>query len=341
MRPKVSVIVPVYNCAKYLLRCLESLNNQKLEDIEIIIINDGSTDNSLNIINEFAKNKHKTIKIINQINSGVSLARNSGIIEAVGEFITFVDADDTIDENMLIEMYNSAKLKKKSIVFTNFGSENKVYKNRNLNKLEQETIQYKSIDYTKKMLLGELPRTACGILFSKNVIESNKLMFNRSLEYGEDFIFTIETLLNTDEILFINKPFYIVTQRSNSASRKLNSKHFSHVEKIEKILKWKLLNYTQNNKLTKELFTYIQSEIIVAIEKLLYSNESYCFKKEKLIEIKKSKLFESYFKHNKTTKLFKKIVIIRHFPPSIILAIYRLFREYKFVKDYFKGVVSK
>ena len=94
---KISVIIPVYNAEKYLDKCLESLENQTLEGIEIVCVNDGSKDNSLEVLNRHAE-KDKRIKVINQKNAGVSAARNKGIRTARGKYITFVDADDFIKE---------------------------------------------------------------------------------------------------------------------------------------------------------------------------------------------------------------------------------------------------
>lgn len=105
---KVSVIVPVYNVENYLARCLNSLINQTLHEIEIICINDGSSDNSLNILDEYS-NKDARIRIVNQENKGLSKSRNTGIDLATGEYISFVDSDDWVDENFLEVLYNAAK----------------------------------------------------------------------------------------------------------------------------------------------------------------------------------------------------------------------------------------
>ena len=98
--PKISIIVPIYNTAKYLKRCLDSIMQQSLEDIEIIAINDGSTDNSLEILQKLSK-KDARIKIYTQQNQGLSVARNKGIELAKAEVISFVDSDDTIQKDML------------------------------------------------------------------------------------------------------------------------------------------------------------------------------------------------------------------------------------------------
>lgn len=105
---KVSIIVPVYNVEEYLKECLESIINQTLKEIEIICINDGSTDNSLNILENYAQ-KDSRITIINKKNEGQSIARDIGVEKATGEYLGFVDSDDWIDLNYFEEMYNSVK----------------------------------------------------------------------------------------------------------------------------------------------------------------------------------------------------------------------------------------
>lgn len=105
--PKVSIIVPVYNVEKYLRKCIDSLVNQTLNDIEIICINDGSTDKSLKILKEY-KNKDSRIILLNQENSGQSVARNRGIEIAKGEYLGFVDPDDWIDLDYYEKLYNAA-----------------------------------------------------------------------------------------------------------------------------------------------------------------------------------------------------------------------------------------
>ena len=106
--PKVSVIIPIYNTEKYLRKCLDSVCNQTLSDIEIICVNDCSTDNSLEILEEYAS-KDNRIKLIDfKENKGAAVARNAGIDEAKGEYIGFVDSDDFIDLDFYEKLYNKA-----------------------------------------------------------------------------------------------------------------------------------------------------------------------------------------------------------------------------------------
>ena len=115
MNKKVSIIIPVYNSAKFLPRCLNSIINQTLKDIEIICINDGSTDNSLSILNDFAQKDNRII-IINITNHGAAFARNQGLEKATGEYIGFCDSDDFVDLNYFETLYNYSLDKKYDII---------------------------------------------------------------------------------------------------------------------------------------------------------------------------------------------------------------------------------
>ena len=126
---KVSVIVPVYNCENYLERCMNSLINQSLEDIEIIAVNDGSTDGSLDILTRYQQLDNR-IKIIDKENTGVSDSRNKGIETSTGKYIAFVDSDDWVDLHMLEDMYIKAEDTNSEVVICSymreFGNHSKI-----------------------------------------------------------------------------------------------------------------------------------------------------------------------------------------------------------------------
>ena len=108
-KPKVSVIVPIYNVEKYLDRCMQSVLNQTLKDIEIIMVDDGSPDNCPSMCDEYAR-KDNRIKVIHKKNGGLGFARNSGLEIATGEYVAFIDSDDFIDTSMYETLYNTAKI---------------------------------------------------------------------------------------------------------------------------------------------------------------------------------------------------------------------------------------
>ncbi|WP_227936341.1 glycosyltransferase family 2 protein [Alkalihalobacillus deserti] len=223
MKPKVSIIIPIYNVESYLIRCLESLVAQKIREIEIIAINDGSTDKSLEILNEFAKKDHRII-VIDKENGGVSSARNAGIQLAKGEFIGFVDPDDWINVTMYQDMYQTAITDRADIVMCSyireFGSHSKE-KDFQLD----EKVLYKDRDVQSKMmrrLIGPVNEEiaspelldAWGTVWSKlyktEIIKGNKVTFTDLSEIGtnEDSLFNIQAFYYAKSFVFVNKPYY-------------------------------------------------------------------------------------------------------------------------------------
>ena len=150
---KVSVIIPVYNTEKYLKSCLDSVINQTLSDIEIICINDGSTDNSLDILEEYA-NKDDRIKIINQKNQGVSEARNNGIKLAKSDYFILLDSDDSIENTICEKSYNAIVKNNADINIIGFN----IYNNNNLVHTDRELLQnYRNNLKLESVLLFLMP----------------------------------------------------------------------------------------------------------------------------------------------------------------------------------------
>ena len=141
---KVSIIVPVYNSEKYLKKCIESIQKQTLKDMQIILINDGSTDNSLSICKEYQKRDNR-IEVIDKANMGVSSARNTGIEAAIGEYIGFVDADDWIEPEMYENMYHQVKQMQADVCMCNYVVENNRGSTPVLLELKQNLLQRNEI----------------------------------------------------------------------------------------------------------------------------------------------------------------------------------------------------
>lgn len=216
---KVSVIVPVYNVEKYLKRCLDSLINQTLSDIDIICINDGSKDSSLKILEQYAQ-KDSRIVIYNQENSGLSVARNTGLEHASGEYIGFVDSDDWVDLDFYEKLYNSAKNNNADIAVADFIREHPNKKPKRL-KLKEEKIYTTPED---KFMICKVHREGCvwNKIYRTEFIKSINLKFVPKMYY-EDRDFTIRSLYfskklvttpNTYYRYFVN-PKSIVNKRRN------------------------------------------------------------------------------------------------------------------------------
>ncbi len=202
---KVSVIVPVYNVEKYIKKCLDSLVNQTLDGVEIIVVNDGSPDNSQMIIDEYVK-KYKNIKSYVKENGGLSDARNYGIKKATGEYISFVDSDDYIRNDMLEIMYNYAIKEDLDVVVCDSinvydnGSEILIKSNNN----------YSDNDVRNYIIS---PPMACTRLFKKTIFD--KIQFKKNIYY-EDLEMTPKVVNITDKIGFVSEGLYYYVQRDGS-----------------------------------------------------------------------------------------------------------------------------
>lgn len=216
---RISVIVPVYNGEKYIKSCLESLVNQTLKDIEIICIDDGSTDNSFKILTEY-ENKYSNINVFRQENAGVSEARNQGISKSRGEYIAFVDIDDYIELNMYEEMYKITKINDVEVVMCDFLHEqidgNKKGGNYNLPSNELLNKDYIIKTICPNLMFDGVYNPIWNKIYSRKLIERVKFIMPRGIQYGEDLIFQLEIFDKIENIVFINKPLYHYIDRNGS-----------------------------------------------------------------------------------------------------------------------------
>jgi len=234
--PYISVIIPVYNVEKYLENCLESVINQTLSEIEIICINDGSTDNSLQILKDFAQND-KRIKIINKGNSGQGAARNIGMQYATGQYISFIDSDDWIELNMYEKLYENAKNLNSDIVmcpirlfdestiefnyddpYYNLGYFNESYENRVFNHIET------------KHFFFNISVTPVNKLYKSNFLYEINAKFPENLIF-EDNPFFYYIYLNARKVSLVRDFLYTYrVNRFNSTISKSNKKFMDIVE---------------------------------------------------------------------------------------------------------------
>lgn len=218
---KVSVIVPVYNTEKYLSKCLDSVLGQSYKNIEIIAVNDGSTDGSLKILEDYSK-KSSNIIVINKKNNGVSAARNDGLKRATGEYMMFVDSDDWIDCNMIAEMMVQIKEENADIVkcgyvrdsivkqdYFKLTNEKKIYKKENKISLYNEIINNYKFN------------SACTQLFSKKLI-TDGMKFDSNVKIGEDLLFNLDLYTNAETVVALEECYYHYYYNDNSATTKLN-----------------------------------------------------------------------------------------------------------------------
>lgn len=258
---KVSVIVPVYNLSQYIGNTLDSIINQDFDSFEIIVVDDGSTDNSLDIIQITLKNSNIPHKIIHQENGGVSAARNKGIDEVSGDYIVFVDGDDLISKNHLSELYNGK---------TDFSLIQLVKKQGEMisdyHKYAQDIISCE--DFIKMELKMEIPFNFCQLMYKTGLIKDNNIQFKPNIVYGEDADFALRALSYGSEIAISNEPTYIYIQHTQSAISTSKLQRFDFIPVLEDLAKF----YKENGK--DELANLV---ITSRIPKAIFGNMNYFF----------------------------------------------------------------
>ena len=218
---KVSVIIPIYNSQNYLEECLNSVIQQSLQDLEIICINDGSTDNSAKILEKFAQ-KDSRIKVINQTNRGVSVARNYGIQIATGEYISFVDSDDYLDLDYFEKLYCSAKEHDADISagsILRFKGKKKKY-------LVKQTKEIITSDIKRKYKLLKLPHWSfsCGKIYRAKALKESGILFKEGVFY-EDIVFINMLVHKLSKLVVVPNATYYYRIHSSSITNSITPKH--------------------------------------------------------------------------------------------------------------------
>lgn len=219
MTAKISVIVPIYNADKYLARCIDSIVNHTYHNLEIILVDDGSVDQSLKICEQYAKNDTR-IKIIYQHNQGVSVARNNGISHATGEYICFVDADDFVSKDYCQNLVNLIKRDNSDIaVYTYIFYINHRYF-VNLAFTAENMIKdgcYSAKKWLRTCLIDFdifLAASACGKLFKRSLFKH--IRFPVNVDSAEDTYTTWRIYLTANRISFVNQSIYTYCRHSDS-----------------------------------------------------------------------------------------------------------------------------
>lgn len=230
---KVSVIVPVYNVEKYLAKCLDSVVSQTLQDIEIIVVNDGSTDGSQDIINEFVRKFPQKIKTYIKENGGLSDARNFGLDKATGEFIGFVDSDDCVSEEMFQEMYNLAKKHNAEMVICNL---QKVDENGKITqKLTQIPNMPEVINLAENFsVFSDISYFACNKIFKKELFGDKR--FKKGIHF-EDIQLIPQLLLKCKAVAQTQSYHYQYLERSDSITKTHTAKGLDILKAVDDVTK--------------------------------------------------------------------------------------------------------
>ena len=245
MKIKVSVIVPVYNVEKFIDKCLNSLVKQSLKEIEIIVVNDGTKDNSQKIIDKYVKKYPDKIKSYIKENGGQGSARNYGLKKASGEYIGYVDSDDFVEKDMYKKLYNKAKENNYDIVVCGNYNVSEDYQNKNIDAfINNYNTDLENIFFGKMAVWNKI--------YKRDILIKNKLEFKEKVWY-EDLAFTLKAIMNSNTFAFIDEPLYDYLIREGSTMN--NSNVQRNLEILDAFND--ILSYIQHNK-KEEYFSKIE-----------------------------------------------------------------------------------
>ncbi|MCZ0717175.1 glycosyltransferase [Aerococcus kribbianus] len=265
---KLSVIVPIYNAENFLVRCIDSIISQSFQNLEIILINDGSSDGSGEICEKYAEADSR-IKYIAQDNAGVSAARNEGLKIASGDYLTFVDSDDFIGENMYLKMLTVAKEHECDIVECGY------LRNNISGEFAGNHLQDELIEDNERILLHYLRHENttnynCNKLYRKQII--NNLQYEK-LSFSEDYLFNVMTHSRAKKKKIISEDFYYYEDNPDSASNlefKLN--RIDGITAGEKALQEIKTQFPENEMLISLATKYVLEYILLFFDHFNFNN---------------------------------------------------------------------
>ena len=276
--PKVSIIIPIYNPGEYFVKCLDSAINQTLTDIEIICIDDGSTDDSINLLEKYSKND-KRFKIFHQENLGAGAARNKGIENAQGEYIIFLDSDDWIENDMCERLYDHAKhldadLVLFDVIWYHKNNKKEFFKYFSEDEFNQD---YNSFVFDRKFIHEKVVDPSLGVIWSKfyktSFLKDNNIKFSTYKIYN-DVVFHFKTILSANKIAYCPHVFYHyikVGQPSLQTSYrwgKYESTWFNVMMEVRQFL-------LENNLMDEFKMTFINYSFVSFERKLRGTDEKY------------------------------------------------------------------
>lgn len=279
---KVSIIIPVYNAEKTLCRCLDSLVVQTYEDVEIILVNDGSVDSSRNICETY-RDKYSQIILINQENAEPATARNVGIDSASGKYISFVDADDYVECGMIEEMVNAAETNHAEMVICGYDQEHSGVIVKHEYKYDAglyvgEGARKIAIDLISDVSAKRIPPYSPVRMILKDVLENPQIRYAKGMIRSEDYYFFVQLHFRIKRLYLLgDKPLYHYIEVSNSVTHRYVPKYWSSVKKIYHGLLEKL---PEDEGIKRRLGVMLVQRSLIALNNVSRKKSKDMFRKE-------------------------------------------------------------
>lgn len=317
LKPDISIIMPVYNTSKYLDRSIESVLHQTFTNFELIVVNDGSTDNSLEILQQYASSDSR-IRILSKNNEGVMLARRSGLELAVSEYIYYLDSDDYLDVDFLKLVYHKMKESNADVVLFNFKEE---YTDKAINSIQYHKTEFTNIEFLE-LILSDRGYVAVWTYMHKRTLY-NDIRYQSGLSIGEDAYLTVQLIYNADKIIYIDtKPLlHYVIHESSVFHSPLNSDKANAILLYPKLISVFLESKPEYIQLREALACLEISANILLFKRAWFKNaKQQCRHINSIIqEFPQLKKYPTYRSYRKLIKL----LLINRFIALVFVSYYR------------------
>ena len=302
--PKVSVIVPFYNVEGYIEKCLTTLVNQTLQDIEIILVNDGSKDRSINIVEKFIKEYPKKIVYLEKENGGLSDARNYAMPYAKGEYIAFLDSDDYVEKDMYQKMYDLAINENSDMVECDFYWEYPDKTKKDIGKIYN----------TKKEMIEKMRVVAWNKLIKREILENTKIKFPKGYRY-EDVEFAYKLVPYIEKVSFLKEPCIHYIQREGSISNSQNERTKEIFDVLQHVIDYYKENGIYEDYKTELEYIYVRYAFCSSLRRIVkIQNENI---QEELLNLTWNNVNEKFPNWKKNEILKKEINIKKLYIRSI------------------------
>ncbi|NFO13455.1 glycosyltransferase family 2 protein [Clostridium botulinum] len=329
----ISIIITCYNIEAYIEKCINSIKNQTYKNLQIIIVDDGSTDNTLNKINKVAELDNR-ITIISKQNNGVQSARIDGLQESRGKYILFVDGDDWLEKNAVEILYKKAKENDAQIVYYNYYYANSNGK-KNVCKMPKLKIN-KEYEFLKETLNTNLQPGLCLKFIKREFINDKNIVFPQNTEFGEDLATTVLIAVNKPIVDYVNEPLYYYFQRENSVTQNITDKVLTISTSLELIYKY-LNDYNLYEKFKDEYEFLVYNHIYICrvisqSYKSKFHREFAILWRSKNIKISNNLSYKSYLSNQSFMRKFKLLCYNKN---------YQLGRTYSVITEFIKNIIKK
>lgn len=315
----ISIIIPVYNTEKYLHRCLDSILNSTCDDFEVILINDGSTDRSPGICEEYSA-KDSRIKVIHQKNQGVSAARNRGISQCRGEWIIFVDSDDYISPGFL-SMVAQEKYKNTDLLLFDFVKSTENHKSpeqpvkslifgaRRMPELLKRILVPRRLSRTGNADF----RSPCARAYKKSIIDQYSIRFSPDIAIGEDLLFNMEYQLRARSCVYTPMPVYVYDIHTGSATHGFRPGLMKNHARLQAGLKELLIKCRMFSALETEYYSYsLENMTYVLIHEIFNPGNPapYKTKRRQCAIMRKNSIYRKAMAYNLKTGIFPRKILV-------------------------------